>query len=179
MNGTTILDGFAEILSYPTGRYRDALRNLGSALGEDPADTAAKERVENFISATSGHLQEETEELYTRTFDLNPVVSLETGWQLYGETYERGSFMVKMRELLRSCEISESGELPDHLSHLLKALGRVPAGEVRDGLTTALRKSLTKIVANFNDAENPYLDLLHAVTGYLERTAISKEDVQS
>ncbi len=41
------------------------------------------------------------EELYTRTFDLNPVCALEIGWHLFGEDYERGAFLVRMRDQLR------------------------------------------------------------------------------
>src|SRR3972149_5384978 len=78
---------------------------------------------------TSEARLEELEESFTRTFDLNPVCCLEVGWQLYGEDYNRGSFMVEMRQRIRSHGITETLELPDHLSNLLPLLGRMEPQE--------------------------------------------------
>ena len=64
----------------------------------------------------------ELEELYTRTFDINPVCSLEVGWHLFGEDYNRGAFLVRMRGLLREHGIEEGAELPDHLESVLRVL---------------------------------------------------------
>jgi nitrate reductase molybdenum cofactor assembly chaperone len=59
------------------------------------------------------------QELYIQTFEFNPACTLEIGWHLFGENYERGEFLVRMREELRRHGIAESTELPDHLTHLL------------------------------------------------------------
>ena len=62
----------------------------------------------------------ERQELFIQTFDLSPVCSLEMGWHLFGENYDRGLLLVKMRQLLRLHEIAESTELPDHLTNGLR-----------------------------------------------------------
>src|SRR6266568_3182701 len=56
------------------------------------------------------------QELYVQTFEFNPACTLELGWHLFGENYERGEFLVRMREQLRRHGIAESNELPDHLT---------------------------------------------------------------
>ena len=38
------------------------------------------------------------QELYTQTFDLNPVATLEIGYHLFGENYKRGLFLAQLRE---------------------------------------------------------------------------------
>ncbi len=63
------------------------------------------------------------QELYVQAFEFNPACTLEIGWHLFGENYERGEFMVRMREQLRRYGIAESTELPDHLTHLLLLIG--------------------------------------------------------
>jgi len=59
------------------------------------------------------------QEFYVQTFEFNPACTLEIGWHLFGENYERGEFLVRMREQLRRHKIAESTELPDHLTHVL------------------------------------------------------------
>ena len=71
------------------------------------------------------------EELYTRTFDINPVCSLETGWHLFGEDYNRGAFLVRMRGLLRQHGIEEGAELTDHLESALRVLSVMEPRSVR------------------------------------------------
>ena len=92
------------------------------------AERSSKEAakgLERLAAALSAKRVWEIEELYTRAFDLNPICALEVGWHLYGEQYERGRFLVRSRDLLASLDIDEAGELPDHLSSMLIALGRL------------------------------------------------------
>jgi len=95
------------------------------------------------------------EELFTKTFDLNASCCLEIGWHLYGEQYQRGEFLVNMRQTLAEEKISESNELPDHLSHCLRLL---PVLEKEDEAAFAqeyLLPAITKIAKGMKQ-ENPY-----------------------
>jgi nitrate reductase delta subunit len=69
------------------------------------------------------------EELYIKTFDLNKAGTLDLGWHLFGEDYNRGLFLVKIRQYLQRLEIEETTELPDHVSQVLRVLGRMSAEE--------------------------------------------------
>ncbi len=71
----------------------------------------------------------ERQELYVQTFEFNPACTLEIGWHLFGENYERGEFLVRMRGQLRRYEIAETTELPDHLTHVLRLIGRMEHDE--------------------------------------------------
>jgi len=110
----------------------------------------------------------ELEELYTQTFDLNPVCTLEVGWHLYGEQYERGRFMVRARELLAKMGQDEGGELPDFLPSLLSTLPRLEPGEASD-LAAFLLPAVGKMCDALGEKEkgqetaNPYHALLMAV----------------
>ena len=72
------------------------------------------------------------QELYVQAFEFNPACTLEIGWHLFGENYERGEFMVRMREQLRRYGIAESTELPDHLTHLLLLINRMGHAEAAE-----------------------------------------------
>jgi len=110
---------------------------------------------------------EELEELYTRTFDINPVCSLEVGWHLYGEDYNRGAFLVGMRGLMRDLGVAEGTELPDHLTSVLRVLGRM-APEEADGFARGyVLPAVGKMLSGFPDGENPYRDVVEEIERFL------------
>jgi nitrate reductase molybdenum cofactor assembly chaperone NarJ/NarW len=119
--------------------------------------------VPEFAGAIEGMGTGELEELYARTFDWNPDTSLEIGWHIHGENYERGEFLVRVRQLLRRHGISESEGLPDHLTHVMPLLGRMPAEEAAGFAAEYVVPALRKIEAALSGTQNPYLHLVRAV----------------
>lgn len=111
---------------------------------------------------------QELQELYTRTFDLSPLCSLEVGWQLYGEDYARGSFLVYMRSKLREHSLTERGELPDHLGNLLPLLGRMPAEQADERREAAALLALRKMMQPFSGKTHPYGELLRSIIDALQ-----------
>ena len=103
------------------------------------------------------------EELYTRTFDLNPVCTLEVGWHLYGEQYERGRFLVRTRDLLHQAGVDEQGELPDHLASLLRALGQLEPESAARLAAEALVPAVDKMLVGLAEKSNSYEPLLKVV----------------
>jgi nitrate reductase assembly molybdenum cofactor insertion protein NarJ len=112
---------------------------------------------------------EALQEMFIRTFDMNPDRSLEVGWHLFGENYDRGTFLVKMRQQLRRFSIAESGELPDHITHVLAVLGRMPAGEAEEFAVACVFPALEKMCAGFDDKKevSPFKNVLDALAGLL------------
>lgn len=119
--------------------------------------------VPEFAHAVEGMSVEDLQELYTRTFDWNPATSMEIGWHLYGENYERGEFLVHVRGLLRRYGVVESEGLPDHLAHVLPLLRLLPADEAADLSTEYVAPALRKIEAALAGTGNPYLELVRAL----------------
>lgn len=100
----------------------------------------------------------EQQELYVQTFEFDPACTLEIGWHLFGENYERGEFLVRVRSELRRYDIPESTELPDHLTHLLPLLERMERLEAARFVGQFLLPALTKIASAVKS--NPYRDIL-------------------
>jgi nitrate reductase delta subunit len=171
---TEVCDSLAGILTYPAADYAERLQRCKSAvdaLGPDRGEILQK--INRFIDATKDSSTGEMEELYTRTFDINPVSSLEVGWHLHGETYERGAFLVTMRDLLRRCSIEESTELPDHLTHVLQAVGRMDPLEASEFISKNVLKAVNKMLEGFADQSNPYENILLSVKELLALYATS------
>jgi len=108
------------------------------------------------------------EELYTRTFDLNPVATLEAGWHLWGEQYERGRFLADLRPLQASLGIDSGCELPDHLTVLLPTVAATRTAELRENCT----KAIDKILIPLEEHGNPYRHLLRAARQICDSVAV-------
>jgi nitrate reductase delta subunit len=157
MNRATY-EAIATALSYPTEGYSAAVRILPELV---PSDCAA--HAGEFVAAVVTRALETQQELFTQTFDLNPVCSLELGWHLFGENYERGLLLVRMREELRAAGISEDGELPDHLTYALRLLPLMDQDRAVDFAGAIVMPALVKMVQAIRGKNNPYEQLLHSL----------------
>ena len=158
-----VLERIGLLLTYPRGDYGDRLESCRTALPR--GDVEADALVGSFVRQFQNLPIEKLQELYTHTFDLNPVC--EVGWQLHGEEYGRGAFLVAMRNQLRRHGIPESRELPDHLSNVLSLLDRMAPEEARNFTETFLLPALNKMLTGFPDQNNPYRNVLLVIAKLL------------
>jgi nitrate reductase delta subunit len=135
----------AELLRYPD-------EALARAADDGPDVSAFFDEIES-VSL------EGMEELYTRTFDLNPVATLEVGWHLWGEQYERGRFLAELRALQDDLGVEEGSELPDHLTVVLATISRL---EEPESLCQRIAPALAKIATPLEEHGNPYRHLIRA-----------------
>jgi nitrate reductase delta subunit len=163
----------ADLLAYPSdtfaARLPEALEYVRSTV------PAAAEPLGAFVTAQSRLSGEEREELYTRTFDINPECSLEIGWQLFGEEYHRGALLVRLRRELYRHGIEESTELPDHLTHVLSLLDRLSSDEAQSFAQCCVIPAVDKMLVALADRGNPYGDLLLAVELFLKHRFVDAE----
>lgn len=104
------------------------------------------------------------EELYTTTFDLNPVATLEVGWHLWGEQYERGRFLAELRGLQEQLGIDSGSELPDHLTVLLPTIAATGDAD----LAAKCAKAIEKMLKPLDEQGNPYRHVLRAAKEALQ-----------
>lgn len=123
----------------------------------------------SFLDFISGTELPDLQEKFTQTFDMSPNTCLDLGWHLYGEAYERGAFMLKIRELLREQGIAETSELPDHLSHILAALDGLNPDDQKPMVHQFIQPALTKILAGFKDSDNPFQFAIQYMDEQLKR----------
>jgi nitrate reductase assembly molybdenum cofactor insertion protein NarJ len=153
-------DALAELLEYPrrghAARCRELALRIAAEIPEAAADLAPLVRLAEETDLGS------CEESYVRTFDVNAERALEVGWQVFGEQYARGAFLVRMRDWMRREGVAETSELPDHLTQVLRVLGRVPEDDARMLVGAAVVPSLARIRKALA-GEGPYEGVLEAV----------------
>jgi len=168
-----ILDHVAGLLRYPTEGFESRFDKALAAV-----EAVDLEFAESFapLARRVGELTStEMEELYTRTFDINPLCTLEIGWQLYGEDYNRGALLVRMRSMMRSVGVVETTELPDHLVHVLPVLGRVDEDMARELAGGFVLPALRKMLDAFAEKDNPYWSLLTGLHAWIGRAFAVEE----
>ncbi len=164
-----IWDQLGNLFRYPDATYAERLHQCRQAL-----ETCCPEAAAGLLEAEealAGKSVSELEELYTRTFDLNPTCSLEIGWHLYGEQYERGRFLVRCRDLLCELGIGEEGELPDHLSSLVSAQGHLSQDLAPSFSARFLLPALLVMREALRDKKS-------AFTGLMDATVVLCEDMK-
>ncbi len=165
MEAATLYDLLAGLLEYPREDY---FERVALCLEAFQGSEATHALLDEFARRIAGLSTEELQELYVQSFDLNPGGSLDVGWHLFGENYERGAFLVKMREQLRRFSLPESSELPDHLGHVLAALGRMEPEEGAEFAAGCVFPALDKMRAGLGRKENPFAIVLESVVRLLE-----------
>ncbi len=154
-------DSLGTLLQYPQDGFHESLQTCIEEM--QLANSDGDMYLKKFVSAIEGKDVEELEELFTRTFDINTKCALEVGWQLYAENYERGAFIVHMRQTLRRFDIAETSELPDHLSQVLRALGRMGKSEADSFAQGYVAPAMKKMTTGLKGLENPYVNVLYAI----------------
>jgi nitrate reductase delta subunit len=166
MPGAEKFDSLAALLRYPDESYFRSAQDCQDTLKGMPSDILAL--LENFSRRISSLSMEQLQELFTLTFDLNPVCSLEVGWHLFGEQYERGEFLVHMRQQMRRFGVAESTELPDHLTHVLSVLGRMEQEEAEEFAGMCVYPALDKMRAGLAEKGNLFKTVLELIARVME-----------
>jgi len=154
-------DALARLLEYPSEGFEEGVQEWSAQVaGACPGAADPMGRFTKFaVGSDTGTLQE----FFTRTFEINPACTLEVGWQLFGENYNRGEFLVRMRQLLRDAGVPETSELPDHLTQVLRVLARMEPRQAAALAEESVIPAVKKMAVNLAVNENPYESVLDAV----------------
>lgn len=127
---------FSALLSYPSAEMREALDELTDIIGKSSL-IAERERgglMELIATLDEGDLLD-TEERYSELFDRGRALSLHLFEHLHGDSRDRGSAMVELKQLYRTAGFELSGsELPDYLPVVLEYLSCRSLDEAREML---------------------------------------------
>ncbi|MFO1464404.1 MAG: hypothetical protein U1F66_11580 [bacterium] len=159
---------FARVLNYPwpgekaevTGSVRELTR-IYPEVGEV---------FQPFAEYLAGISEERLQELYTQTFEIQPLCHLDVGYVLFGEDYKRGQFLVHLKQEHEKIRNECGSELPDHLPNFLNLLARHPDREFAGELAREfLIPALEKMLGGFKEKGNVYGAPLQALSAVLRR----------
>jgi len=159
---------FAGLFGYPDADVGQTAAACVSLLRE--GNSTALEPMTRFAAFLDGQEPARLEELFTATFDLQPVCHPYVGYLLCGESQQRTLFLIRLQQLYKQHGFETGSELPDHLATLLRFVGtladRTCCQElIRDGLLPALEK-----LAEGLPTEQPYAELIEALQSFLTET---------
>ncbi len=176
-------DLFVPVLTYPDAGYlrhvaalREAQEKKKQECPEAPSVVECVKLISSFWEQLRNKSVHELEETFTYTFDMKPLCALDMGWHLFGEDYNRGVFLARMRRELAAHKIQESRELPDHITHVLLVLGRMTPKAAMSFAQCCVIPALDKMTAALGKQEkkeNPYLFLLRGLQLELKKNHTS------
>lgn len=161
MAGPRTLRAFCNVLNYPVDETLESCELLYIILQSELPEAAHE--MAQFGSWLEQHPIWELEEVYTATFDVNPACALEIGWHLFGEEYDRGLLLVRLREEMRKYDLAESSELPDHLTHVLPLISAMPEDEAHRFVTACVQPAVQKMQSTLSRGDSPYRLVFNAL----------------
>jgi nitrate reductase assembly molybdenum cofactor insertion protein NarJ len=126
----------ARLFSQPGPRLEaDADAAIAAHREAYPAAAQALERFRELLPAGEPLA---LQELYTRTFDVQAITSLDIGYTLFGEDYKRGALLANLSAEHRKAGTDCGAELADHLPNVLRLLPRLADLALREELVQVL-----------------------------------------
>ncbi|PKL83922.1 MAG: hypothetical protein CVV24_02510 [Ignavibacteriae bacterium HGW-Ignavibacteriae-3] len=162
----------ADLFVYPIEELRFKTENAQKFLdGHYP--TAAKYLAE-FTSIINSIPLRQWEEIYTRSFDVQALTTLDAGYVLFGDDYKRGELLVNLNNEHKKTNNDCGTELADHLPNLLRLLVRVNDDDFKNDLIfLIIIPALKKIIGEF---ENEKIHKKNDIYEKHHKTLITQEE---
>jgi nitrate reductase assembly molybdenum cofactor insertion protein NarJ len=108
-----------ELMDFPGPGFAAHGQTLLEFLRRDHPDAA--EEVAQFLDGIPPRTPD-LQELYTRTFDVQAVTTLSTGYVLFGDDYKRGALLSNLNREHNEAHNDCRGELADYLPNVLRLI---------------------------------------------------------
>jgi len=125
----------AKLFDYPSDDYYNLVLEAIASLSDKYSQS--KVELEKFLKLLPLEIHE-VQELYSKSFEVQAVTSLDVGYVLYGDDYQRGIILVKLNQEHKNVNNDCGVELGDFLPNLLRLLPKIENEEVRDEMVTLL-----------------------------------------
>lgn len=126
---------FAEMLEYPHASPLESARACAALLA--PVSPEAAALVDGFAAVAERTPHGDLQEAYTRTFDLGATYCPYVGYHLFGESYKRSVFLVRLKTQYRAVGVETGSEIPDHIALVLRFLAASDEAELTGELIAA------------------------------------------
>lgn len=135
----------SQLFDYPDESYSTLVSKTIDTLREMYPDASLElEEFKKLLPTKTYELQE----LYTKSFEVQAVTSLEIGYVLYGDDYTRGEVLVHLNKEHRSVSNDCAGELSDHLGNILRLIPKMKNQDTVNDLMTMMLAPAIEIMMN-------------------------------
>lgn len=155
MQPLTHYEQLAALFEYPQRDYPAQVQRACQLL--DGRYPIAAARLTSFANALpsegatfSAAALDEVQEIFTRSFDVQPITTLSVGYVMFGDDYKRGELLVNLNREHREAGVECGSELPDHLPNVLHLMARWQDPEmVVEFVEHILHPALERMIAEF------------------------------
>lgn len=138
----------ADLFDFPQAGFRERAQQVFEVLSESHSRAACE--LEQFIHLMPTDILDQ-QELFTRSFDVQPITTLDVGYILFGDDYKRGELLVNLNREHHTAGIDCRGELADYLPNILRLLPLLVDQElVQDLVSELLVPALDAMIAEFD-----------------------------
>ena len=126
----------ASLFEYPDAGYPDRVRQIKAFLdGHYPTAAAELGRFLDYLPADDLVAMQE---LYTRSFDVQAIATLDIGYVLFGDDYKRGELLANLNREHIAAKNDCGTELADHLPNILRLMSSLRDKELIEELAYAI-----------------------------------------
>lgn len=142
-------DRLALLFTYPGRDYPVDVRKVQAEL--DTAYPTAGVELQGFTNFVCSATEIGLQELYTRSFDVQAITTLDLGYVLFGDDYKRGALLVNLNREHRQAGVDCRNELADHLPNVLRLLSSMRQRDLREEMVAKIvAPALRKIIGEFD-----------------------------
>lgn len=157
---------FSRLFCYPNGETGHTVTHCYELLAQK--SPAGAEQLHHFKAFVEDSVPTRLEEMFTATFELQPLCHPYVAWQLCGESQQRTLMLMKLTELYRQHNFPAGNDLPDHLSEILRFIGTSNNAHHHFELVVdAIIPTLDKMIGAIEKEDHPYRSLLVALRSWL------------
>ncbi|MBP9865148.1 MAG: hypothetical protein KBC91_01965 [Candidatus Omnitrophica bacterium] len=147
----------AELFRYPDGEFLWKIEAAKNWLKASYPEAAAE--LEFFYQELPRTDLNQIQALYTRSFDVQAITTLDVAYVLFGDDYKRGEILANLNREHIKFQTDCGVELADYLPNLLSLISRLEDGEllrelVQEILAPALQKMIEEFIPERLDKKN-------------------------
>jgi nitrate reductase molybdenum cofactor assembly chaperone len=141
----------AALFEYPDAAYPQRVQDLKVYLDVHYPKAAAE--LDQFLAYLPGHDLLMMQELFTRSFDVQAVTTLDVGYILFGDDYKRGEMLANLNREHKQAGLDCGTELADYLPNLLRLLAVLEDEDLIGDLASGvLAPALLDMIGEFDPA---------------------------
>lgn len=161
----------SELFKYPEEDFILRLKDVQNYL--DKFYPEAGNELKHFSEYMNTRSLDERQELFTKTFDVQPICYLDLGYVMFGEDYKRGAFLLSMQAEQLKISNDCGTDLPDNICNVLTLMSKSTDDEfVEDLVWRIFIPCVHKMIAEFKSAR---VDLKMKILKKMHRAIIQEE----
>ncbi len=140
---------YADVFSYPESSLIEKIEKVQEYLTIKYPE--ASKIFNNFCDFSKIINKKSWEEIYTHSFDVQALTTLDLGYVLFGDDYKRGELLVNLSKEHKKAGNECGNELADHLPNVIKLMPKLENEELlEDIISYILYPALKKIESEFD-----------------------------